>query len=311
MDSEKNDTVKHFKLILLFLLVSLAARAEHLFEAGIRGGMASYDAQCHYVSSVPGIHGGIQISYAYHSPHIAGLRIAATLDRHQAGYSKINYEDSYSVIDVENEPMQVDYSIGHLHENYATWSVGIPVQLALTKKQFYFYIGPKFVFPLLCQWREKAENAALSVYYPLQDNRVYNSFPLAASPLFQESQSGSVQVQPRVQYWVAAEAGYDIRVHTGERSKSYLSIGIYLDYSFSRISADPSDRISLLMLSDTRDGFPLHRILTPVVSAQRQGKRLVSPRNPFDFGIKISYRIAPYNPRRNTFQGCRCYGIWY
>lgn len=299
--------MKHFKLILLFLLVSHIARADHMFEVGFRAGMAGYDAQCHYVSSAPGIHGGMLLSYAYHSSHVIGFRAGATLDCGQAGFYKTDYIDSYSVIDVEGELMQVDYSIGRLHESYTTWSVGIPVQLAITKNHFYLYAGPKIVFPFSGRWSEKAENAALSVYYPQRDNRVYNSYPLAASPSFRESQEGVFRSQPKVQYWLAAEVGYDILIHIGRKTKSYLSIGIYFDYSFSPLSENKSDRISLLTLSDTRDGFPLHRILTSVVTAQRRGIQLVSSRQPFDFGVKFSYRIAPYNPHREANQACRCH----
>lgn len=302
--------MKRFELILL-LAVSLAAHAEHLFEAGLRAGLAGYSRQCHYVSPVPGLHGGVQISYAYHSPYIVGFRIAATVERGQAGYCKLHYTDSYSVIDVEDEVMQVDYSIGHLHERYTSWSIGIPVQLALSRNQFYLYVGPKIVFPFLGQWSETAENAELSVYYPQQDNRVYESYPLAASRSFREAQGGSFQASPKVQFRLAAELGYDIRIHTGRRTISYLSVGVYADYSLSQISANALERISLIMLSDTREGFPLHRILTPVVAAQRQGTRLVSSRRPFDLGIKISYRIAPYKQRPQVGYPCRCYGEWH
>lgn len=303
--------MKHLKLILVFLFTSLVAQAEHLFEAGIRAGMAHYDAQCHYVAPIPNWHVGGQLSYAYHSDYMVGFRVSATLDRCQAGFSQIDYMDTYSVIDVENAPMQVDYSIGRLHEKYTAWSVGVPIQLAISQKNFAFYIGPKFVFPFYGRWMEIAENAALSVYYPLQDNRVYNSFPLAASPFFQEYQEEAVRFLPKVQYAFAAELCYDIPVYTGRRSKSYLSVGVYFDYSFSAIQDEPSDRISLLMLSDTRDGFPLYRILTPVVRAQRRGKRLVAERKPFDVGIKVSYRIAPYKPHQEVYKTCHCYGINY
>ena len=270
--------MKAFKLISVCLLVSVAAHAEHLFEVGLRAGMASYNAQCHYVSPVSGLHGGVQLSYAYHSPYVVGVRVAAIAERSQAGFSKIDYTDSYSVIDVENEEMQVDYSIGRLDERYTTWS---------------------------------AERAALSVYYPQRDNRVYDSYPLAASPSFREAQDGYMQTAPKVQFWLAAELGYDIRIHTGARTISYLSIGVYADYCFSSIAAEPSERISLLMLSDTREGFPLHRILTPVVAAQRQGIRLVSSWHPFDFGVKISYRIAPYHSLKQAVYPCRCYEKGY
>ena len=66
-------------------------------------------------------------------------------------------------------------------------------------KNVSFYIGTKIVFPLQSRWTEKAEAAALSVYYPTYDNRVYESYPLAASRSFREERQGTVQLPP-VQY---------------------------------------------------------------------------------------------------------------
>ncbi|MBQ4395186.1 MAG: hypothetical protein II825_07830 [Paludibacteraceae bacterium] len=300
-----SEWMKHIVVCLLLSVLPLTVSAEHLFEVGLRTGLSGFDAQCRYVSPVPDLHAGLQLSYSYQSSHIIGFRVAATIDRNKAGFGKTGYADTYSVIDVENESMQVDYSIGRLREMHTTWSVGIPLQLALAKNRFSFFLGPKMVFPFQSTWTETAQNAALSVYYPKYNNRIYNSYPLAASPSFRETQRGT-QVLPKIQYWIAAELSYDVLVHTGRRTKSYLSLGVYFDYCASSVSADPSDRISLLMLSDTRDGFPLQRIMTPVVSAFRQGRRLVTSRNPFDVGIKISYRFAPYNPRRQAFKVCHC-----
>lgn len=300
-----SEWMKHIVVCLLLSVLPLTVSAEHLFEVGLRTGLSGFDAQCRYVSPVPDFHAGLQLSYSYQSSHIIGFRVAATIDRNKAGFGKTGYADTYSVIDVENESMQVDYSIGRLREMHTTWSVGIPLQLVLSQNHFSFFLGPKMVFPFQSTWTETAQNAALSVYYPKYNNRIYNSYPLAASPSFRETQRGT-QVLPKIQYWIAAELSYDVLVHTGRRTKSYLSLGVYFDYCASSVSADPSDRISLLMLSDTRDGFPLQRIMTPVVSAFRQGRRLVTSRNPFDVGIKISYRFAPYNPRRQAFKVCHC-----
>ena len=294
------------QLVFLLLWMPLMAHAEHLFEAGLRVGMADYRAQCTYVSPVPSLHAGVQLSYSYHSSRVVGMRAGATIDRHQAGFGKNGYTDTYKTIDIENEPIQIDYTIGRLREMYTTWSVGIPLQLALTGKQVAFYIGPKVVFPLQCTWTENADNAALSVYFPKQDNRVYESFPLAASRSFKEVRNGTHNVQ-KIQWWLAAELCYDIPVYTAQHSKSYLSVGIYADFSLSRETDPVADRSSLMMLSDTRDGFPLHRELTSVVTALRQEERLVSSRNLFDVGLKLSYRIAPYNPLKKNAKECKCY----
>lgn len=195
MDRKEMDTMRKAQLLFLLLWMPLMAHAEHLFEAGLRVGMADYRAQCTYVSPVPSLHAGVQLSYSYHSSRVVGMRAGATIDRHQAGFGKNGYTDTYKTIDIENEPIQIDYTIGRLREMYTTWSVGIPLQLALTGKQVAFYIGPKVVFPLQCTWTENADNAALSVYFPKQDNRVYESFPLAASRSFKEVRNGIHNVQ--------------------------------------------------------------------------------------------------------------------
>ena len=306
MDRKEMDTMRKAQLLFLLLWMPLMAHAEHLFEAGLRVGMADYRAQCTYVSPVPSLHAGVQLSYSYHSSRVVGMRAGATIDRHQAGFGKNGYTDTYKTIDIENEPIQIDYTIGRLREMYTTWSVGIPLQLALTGKQVAFYIGPKVVFPLQCTWTENADNAVLSVYFPKQDNRVYESFPLAASRSFKEVRNGTHNVQ-KIQWWLAAELCYDIPVYTAQHSKSYLSVGIYADFSLSRETDPVAYRSSLMMLSDTRDGFPLHRELTSVVTALRQEERLVSSRNLFDVGLKLSYRIAPYNPLKKNAKECKCY----
>ena len=60
------------------------------------------------------------------------------------------------------------------------------------------------------------------------------------------------------------------------------------------------------MLTDTRDGFPLQRILTPVIEANRQGSKLVTNVGMYDLGIKISYAISPYDPLKAAKRTCHC-----
>ena len=305
MDGKTNDTMRKRVLLTVFLLLPMLMRAEHLFEAGAKFGLSGYDAQCTYVTPKPDIHAGLLLSYAYHSPFVVGCRVGVTAERHQVGFYKNNYTDCYTTIDVEGDLMQVDYSIRGLREDYTTWSVGFPLQVGVTYKHVNLYIGPKIVVPFSGSWTETAEGASLSVYYPLQDNRVYESYPLAASRSFNEQRDGT-RKNVVVQWWLSAELSYDIVLFTTRRYRSYLSIGIYADYSFTREKDAPSELISLLMLSDTRDGFPLHRMMVPVVSAFRQGERLVSGRKPFDLGIKVSYRLAPYDSTKKNTEFCRC-----
>ena len=225
---------------------------------------------------------------------------------HRAGWSKTNYEDSYTTIDVEDQTMQVDYTIGLLRETYTTWSVSIPVQLALRWKQVTVYLGPKAVFPLAANRQQDAMNAALSVYYPDYDNRVYESYPLAASRSFEMHNSGK-KSHPIVQAWLSAEVSYSIPFNVFGRTFPGLSIGIYADYCVMRNTNSNTLQPSLIQLTDTRDGLPLSRILSPIEQSSRQGKKLLSTYTPFDVGLKISYYISsePAHPRPNKSCHCR------
>lgn len=298
--------MKQKHLILLFFFLPISAYAEHVFEAGVHGGIAGWNAQSHYVSPRVGFHGGAQIYYTYFSPRVIGLRTGATFDFHQPGFGKLNYEDSYSTIDVEGQQMDIEYSIGRLNEKQAISSVGIPIQLAFSKKRFTFFAGAKAVFPLANKWSQTVENAALSVFYPDYDNRIYDSYPLAASRDFRQSNAGKIEL-PKVQWWLSLELNYTIPLNTwATRFRSYIMVGAYFDYCFSKHTPSRSMAESLIMLTDTRDGFPLQRVLTPVLEANRQGRKLVTDCSLFDVGIKISYAISPYDAHEKAKKSCNC-----
>ena len=303
--------MKRLLFSIVLILCGLGLRAQSTFELGLHGGVAGWNSRHTYISMQPGANVGLHAAYGYYSQHVIGFRIGVTADMHRAGWSKTDYTDTYTTIDVESQTMQIDYTIGSLHEMYTTWSVGIPVQIALKWKNVGFYLGPKVVFPISCSWTEKAQNASLSVYYPDYDNRVYESYPLAASRHFEMSQDGKIQL-PKVQWWLAAELSYKIPLNNWSRTyRSYIVVGAYVDYCLTKYTPAKSNVESLIMLSDTRDGFPLQRILTPIMEANRQGDKLVNRCALFDAGIKISYAIAPYNPSRRQSYPCRCYGVWF
>ena len=293
--------------IIVFLLGTLMVNAQHYFSAGLRGGVATWDALTNYVSPRPNLHAGLELAYAYRSPYVIGFRIGAVIDHHHTLFGKKNYEDSYTTIDVEDAFMQIDYTIGNLREHYLFWSVGIPIQLSFSWRNVSLALGPKFVFPLSATWRETAEDAALSVYYPKYENRVYESVPLAASRNFAESCKGSLDL-PTIQYWISSELTYDIPLPQYSQDRiSYITIGVYFDYTLSDMTVTRSNRISLLMLSDTHDGFPLIRELDPILTATRQSKKLVTRATLFDLGIKVAYTLSPYNPRRKAARSCHCW----
>ena len=298
--------MKRLLFSIVLILCAPGLRAQSTFELGLHGGVAGWNSRHTYISMQPGANVGLHAAYGYYSQHVIGFRIGVTADMHRAGWSKTDYTDTYTTIDVESQTMQIDYTIGSLHEMYTTWSVGIPVQIALKWKNVGFYLGPKVVFPISCSWTEKAQNASLSVYYPDYDNRVYDSYPLAASQDFAMTNEGKLQL-PKIQWWLATELNYTIPLNSWARNyRSYLIVGVYFDYCLTKYKPSQSYTESLIMLTDTRDGFPLQRILTPIIEANRQGRKLVTDGSLFDVGIKISYAISPYNPHRRSSHSCNC-----
>ena len=291
---------------IVLLLLPLFVQAESLFEMGFHGGMASIDGQTVYVISQVGFHGGGHVYYNYLSSGIIGLRTGLTIDYHNASLGRKDYEDAYSTIDVDNQQMVIAYSIGTLRERYKTWSVGIPLQMAVAQDGFIFLAGAKAVFPLSTTWEQTVDHAALSVTYPAYENTVYESYPLGASRDFRMTNSGQLTL-PKVQWWLSAELNYSFAIHTeATNHRSYLIIGAYFDYCLTPYTAPTASTESLIMLTDTRDGFPLQRIYTPIIEANRQGSKLVTNIGMYDLGIKISYAISPYDPLKAAKRTCHC-----
>lgn len=305
MDGEANCVMSRLKTIIVVILIPLIAHAEHVMETGLHGGLAGWSAKPVYVASQVGLHAGAHLYYAYYSPYVIGLRTGLTLDSHNPGFGKRDYQDVYSTIDVDNQFMDVEYTIGNLRERYSIWSVGVPVHLMLTYKRFSFLAGAKVVFPLANSWRQSADNAALSVYYPDYDNRIEESYPLAAAKSFAMSNKGRLNM-PKVQWWLSAELSYAIPLRIpSAKHRSYIMVGLYADYSLTKIHTAQSTAESLIMLTDTRDGFPLQRILTPVMAGNWKHHPLVSEAALFDVGIKVSYALSSYSSRQGV-KRCNC-----
>lgn len=295
------------QLVILLLFLPWMAHAKHVFEIGVHGGLAGWSAQTAYVQPQVDFQGGAQLLYAYHSPYLIGFRTGLTFDSHNAAFGRKNYEDGYSTTDLDNRPMDIDYTIGNLRERYSFLSIGVPLQLALSSKRYSFFAGAKASFPLSGSWYETADKTALSVYYPDQDNRVYESFPLGASRDFRLENSGSIKL-PTVQWWLSFEFNYAIRLSSpSARIRSYIIVGVYADYCLTKMKSveTPSENL-VIKLTDTRDGLPLQRIFTPVHAAYRQDQKLLGEHTLFDVGIKVSYALSPYDAGRSTSRRCRC-----
>lgn len=297
------------KLIaILFLLLSTSTlHARHFLEVGARVGLSGLTYQTDYGSTMPGYHAAIDVGYLYKSPYWIAFRLGASIEAGSSSYRKSDYEDSYSVTDVENEEMTIQYNIGVLRERHYSYSASFPVQIGFHIQRFTFLVGPRITLPLSGSYKQTASDAALAVYYPKYDNLVEESYPLAASRSFEMENKGDLRL-PTWQCALTGELTYDFLISSQYgKSESFISVGVYFDAGLTSAPTYPdSDRNGILRVSDTRDGFPLSRIMTPVLEAWREEKPLVAKFGNFDVGFKVAYHLTSAPRQKRRVHGCNC-----
>ena len=294
-------------LLILFLVSCSLLHARSYLDAGVRGGLAGLTYDCDYGGMLPGYHVAADVGYLYKSPYWIACRVGATFEASSSTYRKTDYEDQYTTIDVEEQTMQVQYTIGTLRERHSSYAVSFPAQIGFHIDRFTFLVGPRFTLPLGGKWKQTAADAALTVYYPRYDNLVEESYPLAASRNFDMEQRGDMTL-PKWQCSLSGELTYDFLVASSYgKAESFLSVGVYFDAGLTTAPTYPDkDRWGILHLTDTRDGFPLSRIMTPVLEAWREEHPLVAKYGNFAVGIKVAYRLTSAPQQRRTHHGCNC-----
>ncbi len=302
--------------ILLFILPLSLLHARHFLDIGAKVGLSGLTYQTDYGTTAPGYHAGLEMGYLYKSPYWIAFRLGAGIESASSAYRKTNYQDSYSVIDVENETMVIQYNIGTLRETHYTYNASFPLQVGFSihpsfaqsgGDSFTFLIGPRFSIPLHGSWKEKATNAALAVFYPKYNNLIEESYPLAADRSFEMEAKGDLTL-PKWQCSLAGELTYDFLISSQYgKTESFISVGLYFDAGLTSAPTYPdANRNGILRLSDTRDGFPLTRTMTPVLQAWREDKPLVAKFGTFDVGVKVAYRLTSAPRQKRKVHGCNC-----
>ena len=296
------------RLILIGLLAcSAVLQARSYLDVSGRIGLAGLTYECDYGGTSPGYHAAFDVGYLYKSPYWIAFRIGASIEAASSAYSKKDYQDLYTTIDVENQEMQVQYTIGHLRERHQAYMVSFPVQVGFHIDKFTFLVGPRITLPLGATWKQTASDAALAVYYPKYNNLVEESYPLAASKSFEMENKGEL-VLPKWQCSLSGELTYDFLISSQYgKSESYISVGMYFDAGLTGAKTEAnSEQYGILHLTDTRDGFPLSRIMTPVLEAWHDERPLVAGFRSFDVGFKVSYRLTSAPRQKRTHRGCNC-----
>lgn len=299
--------MKKIVAILLLLMPFSLLQARHFLDVGARVGLAGLTYKTDYGTTMPGYHAALDVGYLYKSPYWITFRVGASIEAGSSSYRKAGYEDSYTVTDVENETMTVQYNIGVLRERHYSYIASFPLQVGFHIQRFTFLVGPRITLPLYGSWKETASDASLAVYYPKYKNLVEESYPLAASRSFEMESKGDLKL-PDYQWSLAGELTYDFLISSWYgKTEHFISVGIYFDAGLTYAPTYPdNDRNGILRLSDTRDGFPLTRHMTPVLAAWREEKPLVAKFGSFDVGFKVAYRLTSAPRQKRTAHGCNC-----
>lgn len=293
--------------VIVCILVTPWLYGRSYLDVGARIGLGGFAYDCNYGGTMPGYHAAFDIGYLYKSPYWIAFRVGATIEAGSSSYRKADYEDAYTTTDVEGEEMKVQYSIGVLRERHSGYAVSFPVQLGFHIDHFTFLIGPRFTLPLGATWKETVTDASLAVYYPKYDNLIEESYPLAASKSFSMEQSGDLVI-PKWDCSLTGELMYDFLVHSQYgKAESFVSVGVYFDAGLMKAPTYPDqEQWGVLHLTDTRDGFPLTRVLNPVLSAWHEQAPLVTKFSSFAVGFKVAYHLTSAPRQRRTHKGCNC-----
>ena len=268
-------------LAILLCIPAMMLQARSYLDLSARVGLSGLTYKTDYGNTIPGYHAAIDVGYLYKSPYWIAFRVGASIEAASSSYRKAGYEDSYSA--------------------------SFPVQLGFHIQHFTFLIGPRFSLPFKGSYKQTASDAALAVYYPKYDNLVEESFPLAASRNFAMENKGDLPL-PKWQCSLAGELTYDFLIASQYgKAESFISVGVYFDAGLTSAPTYPdADRHGILYLTDTRDGFPLSRIMTPVLQTWREETPLVAKFGNFAVGFKVAYRLTSAPRQKRTVHGCNC-----
>ena len=293
-------------LIILSILIGLCnlpVAARHTLEVGAKAGISSLLYQSDYGKSSLRVNTGLDIAYAYISPHYVGYRIGLSADYSASAFVATDYEDQYTCTDVEFDNMEVHYTTQRWQETHHQLYLSVPIQFAVAYKRFEFYIGPKLMLPVYTKYDNRMENADLQCTYTAYQSTVSQALALTAGNRALQAQEGDILRFPKIWYALSAEIGYSIPL----APKHALRLSLYADVALNAYSLTSVQNLSAILLTDTRYGIPVERTIESALNANRaldHGKQVITSMRYFDFGLKVTWlfrfkKSSKYNKHCN------------
>lgn len=280
---------------------------QNIMEAGVRGGLSGLTYRTDYGVMKPGLSMGLDVAYIYLSPHHIGLRTGVGLEWSQSVFEARNYHDKYSCIDVEDDYMQVEYTMARWTERHHQLYASVPLQIAFYQDDWRIFAGPKVMLPMLFRYENRAENADLTCLFPVYKSHITEALALSAGTIREQTEKGTVAERPLLWYGLSLETGYTLHLNW----RQDVFVGIYADYMLNRHSVRSTDNLFALQITDTADGVPVSRVLTSALESNHHLSdcQVITSYGYFSVGIKICWQLHGVQRVKNRRHDCFCTGI--
>lgn len=276
-------------LISLFWMVaSIAYCHENRFGLGLRGGVNTLLYRAQTGGSMPREHIGLDLEYAFLSDAYVGFRLGLAADYSASQFRAVPYADQYRCIDVENDEMDVAYTMSRLTEDHLQLYASLPVQLAFAYEQWTLFVGPKFMLPLYMHRQTRAYNVDLQCTYPIYESTVDDALALRAGVVSLHQSASRETLHPRLWYALSIETGWDIYRATRRRTPFGVTLSLFADIGLNAYDVPKTANLSLITLTDTRDGIPVNRVMESVLRTNQGSAALVWQYRYFTCGIKAT-----------------------
>ncbi len=256
----------------------------HYLEISGNAGVTSFVGNPTQGYFAPSYNAGLGFYYIMRSmkAHV-GLRTGLSAQTSENRFMADNYTDTYATEDLNNNPMDVTYTLRTVDEKINQVYFTIPLQFSAFGNNFNFHIGPQISIPLFDYTRQNIYNGTLSCStHPNDPN--YSSGMIERQELTVKND----KVLPKVWIMLASEISYDVVF----AERFALNFGIYADYALNSFSVETSNQPSLLTLQETQTGSGvLTRTTTSALRAQYKNQPLIDKFGYFSAGLKIALKM--------------------
>lgn len=308
------ENIAKFGLFLLLICSATMVAAQSRFEMAVRGGASMLMYQSDFGQMQPSYDFGVDLLYNYRSPHVVGFRGGVSFDFAQSKFHIAGYEDSYEVVNYQNNKQVISYSIADLTESHNQIYASVPLQLGLNFGNFAIFLGPKIAFPLKATFKQELTDVDVKVLFPEYgvtvngNEKVYDFNEEHNSRYF--SVAGPIENTPAFRKnSINIFASLDINYYVPISKNSSFGIGLYVDYGLPLYNNAPvynasaPYKSSVLWINDPKDAScpTMTREHTSVLDAfnlqatetqEPQEAALVKKFNYLSCGIRLSFNIG-------------------